>query len=201
PEWFSGLETAGVMGEEIARFTLTSRPDVAPVVGSDEVVVYRADWSLARSGASFRGEGEVRDTLDVADIQSEEQHGYRTRTPLVGLAPSNLLLRQEYPDGDVVTDAGRQVPGSEEFVVSGISPGRPLTIVMRTTSVPFDLRVRADGRYVGRWVFQSTASGWLDVSYTIPAQYVDSETLRIELLPSKGAPLVPHAPYYYWFVQ
>lgn len=201
PEWFSGLETAGVMGEEIARFTLTSRPDVAPVVGSDEVVMYRADWSLARSGASFRGEGEVRDTIDVADIQSEEQHDYQARTPLVGLAPSNLLLRQEYPDGDVVTDAGRQVPGSEEFVVSGLSPGRPLTVVMRTTSAPFDLRVRADGRYAGRWVFQSTASGWLDVSYTIPAEYVNSESLRIELLPSKDAPLVPHAPYYYWFAQ
>jgi hypothetical protein len=71
PTWFPGFDGSGVLDQEIARFSLSSRPETAGIVGGSEVVVFRADWGLARSGETFRGEGTVKDTLDVADLGSE----------------------------------------------------------------------------------------------------------------------------------
>jgi len=73
PDWFSAFYASGVFGEEIARFSLSSRPEVAGIVGGSEVVVFRADWGLARSGENFRGGGMVKDALDIADLESERE--------------------------------------------------------------------------------------------------------------------------------
>ena len=201
PTWFPGFDASGVLDEEIARFSLSSRPEVAGIVGGSEVVVYLADWSSAGSGEAFTGEGRVRDTLDVAEIESERQHDYEMRLPLIGLEPVNLVLQESYPDGRVVTDAGRGVPGSEEFTVSNLTAGRPLRVVMRTIDAPFSLSVRADGKYVGEWSSQSAGEGWREVSHTIPAEFVRSETLRVELSPPEDNPLETHTAYHYWFIQ
>src|ERR687898_1720078 len=42
-DWFSDFYASGVFGEEIARFSLSSRPEAAGIVGGSEVVVYPAD--------------------------------------------------------------------------------------------------------------------------------------------------------------
>src|SRR5215210_6827359 len=76
PTWFPGFDGSGVLGQEIARFSLSSRPEVAGIVGGSEVVVSRADWGLAQSGETFRGEGTVKDALDIADLASEREHDY-----------------------------------------------------------------------------------------------------------------------------
>ena len=58
--------SSGVLDQEIARFSLSSRPE-AGIVGGSEVVLSRADWSLAQSGNTFRGQGSLKDSLDVAE--------------------------------------------------------------------------------------------------------------------------------------
>jgi hypothetical protein len=201
PTWFPGFDASGVLAEEIATFSLTSRPEAPGLVGGSEVVVYRADWRLAGSGEAFMGGGRVKDTLDVAEIQSESEHDYEMRLPLIALEHENIVLQESYPGGRVVVDGGRAVPGSEEFTVRNLSAGRPLRVVMRTTDAPFSLRVRADGKDVGVWSVQTGGEGWREVSYTIPAESVRSETLRVELSPPEDAPLEAHTAYHYWFIQ
>ena len=201
PTWFPGFETSGVLDQEIARFSLSSRPETAGIVGGSEVVVYRADWGLARSGEPFRGEGTVRDTLDVADLASEREHDYEMRMPLIGLEPANLLTQKRSPDGEVILDGGRALPGAEEFTITGLSPKRPVDVVMRTSSAPFTLQVQADGKDLGEWTFQPSGSGWQEATFTIPARSVLSESLRLRLSPSRDAPLETHTAYHYWFVQ
>jgi hypothetical protein len=201
PTWFPGFEDSGVLDQEIARFSLSSRPETAGIVGGSDVVVFQADWGLARSGETFRGEGTVRDTLDVADLGSEREHDYEMRMPLIGLEPANLLTRKRSPDGEVVLDGGRGLPGAEEFTIRDLSPNRQVEVVMRTSSSPFALQVQADGRRLGEWTFQPSGSGWQEATFTIPAQSVRSESLRVRLSPSEDTPLETHAAYHYWFVQ
>jgi len=69
------------LDQEIARFSLSSRPETAGIVGGSDVVVFQADWSLAQSGETFRGQGRVKDTLDVADLGSEREHDYQMHMP------------------------------------------------------------------------------------------------------------------------
>jgi hypothetical protein len=165
------------------------------------VAVFRADWGLARSGETFRGGGTVKDTLDVADLGSEREHEYEMRMPLIGLESANLLTRKRSPEGEVVLDGGRGLPGAEEFTITGLSPNRPVEVVMRTSSAPFALQVQADGKDLGEWAFQPSGSGWQEATFTVPAQSVGSESLRVRLSPSEDAPLETHTAYHYWFVQ
>jgi hypothetical protein len=201
PTWFPGFDASGVLDQEIARFSLSSRPETAGIVGGSDVVVFQADWGLAHSGETLRGEGTVKDTLDVADLGSERKHDYEMRMPLIGLEPENIVLRGSYPSGRVVVDAGRGVAGSEEFTVGNLSAGRPLEVVMRTTSESFSLQVHADGEHLGEWGFQPSGSGWQETTFTIPAESVRSRSLRVRLSPPEDTPLETHTAYHYWFVQ
>jgi hypothetical protein len=121
--------------------------------------------------------------------------------PLIGLEPANLLTRKRSPDGEVVLDGGRELPGAEEFTIRGLSPNRPVEVVMRTSSEPFALQVQVDGKHLEEWSFQPSGRGWQEATFTIPAQSVRSESLRVRLSPSEDAPLETHAAYHYWFVQ
>jgi hypothetical protein len=199
--WFPGFEDSGVLGQEIARFSLSDRPETAGIVGGNEVVVFQADWGLARSGETFRGEGTVKDTLDVADLGSENEHDYEMRMPLIGLEPASLLTRKRSSDGEVLLDGGRGLPGAEEFTITGLSPNHPVEVVMRTSSAPFALQVQADGQHLGEWAFQPSGSRWQEATFTIPAQSVRSGSLRVRLSPPEDAPLETHTAYHYWFVQ
>jgi stress response protein SCP2 len=201
PTWFPGFDASGVLDQEIARFAITDRPEVAGIVGGSEVVVFRSDWSLAQSGEAFQGEGSVKDTLDIADLGSETEHDYEMHMPLIGLEPANFLTQKRSPDGEVVVDGGRGLPGAEEFTIRGLSRNRPVEVVMRTTSAPFALQVQADGRHVGEWDFQPSGGRWQQATFTIPAESVRSGSLRVRLSPPEDAPLETHTAYYYWFVQ
>jgi hypothetical protein len=203
PTWFPGFESSGVLDQEIARFSLSSRPEVAGIVGGSEVVVSRADWSLAQSGNTFRGQGSLKDSLDVADLASEKEHDYHLEMPLIGLEPANLLRRERSPEGEMIVDGGRSVQGAEQFTIRGLSPNHPVEVWMRTTSAPFALQVQADGQEVGQWIFQPSASssGWQQATFRIPAQAVRSRSLRVRLSSPKQASLETHTAYHYWFVQ
>ena len=202
PTWFPGLDDSGLLGEEIARFTLSNRPEVAGIVGGSEVVVSRAEWSLAQSGHTFRGQGSLKDSLDVADLTSEKEHDYHIDMPLIGLQPANLLRRERSPEGEMIVDGGRAVQGAEQFTIRGLSPNHPVEVWMRTTSAPFALQVQADGEDLGQWIFQPSArSGWQETTFRIPAQHVRSESLRVRFSGPQRAPLETHTAYHYWFVQ
>lgn len=202
PSWLSGLEPSGVFGREVKRFSLSDRPNLPSIVGGNLVVVYEANWRLANSGeAPVAPSGEVKDSLDVAELESEEEHGYEMEFPQVGLKPDNVLVREFYPNGKEVVDAGRSIPGTEKFTVNNLEPGRPVEILMRTTGASFDLDVKAAGKEAGTWNFQSPGPGWHETSFTVPADLVKSGELQVELQPPKDTPLAKHAAFHYWFLQ
>ncbi len=202
PSWLSGLQPSGVFGREVKRFALSPRPGLPSIVGGNLVIVYEANWSLANSGdRPVETRGKVKDSLDVAELRSEDQHGYEMNFSQVGLKPDNALVREFYPNGKEVVDAGRAVPGSEKFTVRNLTPGRSVEIVMRTTGASFDLQVLAGGETAGIWSFQSPGSGWRETSFTIPADLVRSGELQVELRPPEDTPLAKHTAFYYWFIQ
>ena len=202
PSWLSGLQPSGVFGREIKRFSLSLRPDLPSIVGGNTVILYEASWRLANSGNSpVETGGEVKDSLDVAELKSEEEHDYEMKFPQVGLKPDNVLVREFYPGGKEVADAGWSIPGTETFTISNIEPGRPVEVVMRTTGTSFDLDVMADGKKAGTWSFKSPGSGWHETSFTVPADLVKSGDLQVELRPPKDTPVAKHTAFHYWFIQ
>ena len=202
PSWLSGLQPSGVFGREVRRFSLSSRPNLPSIVGGNLVVIYKANWRLANSGENpVETKGRIKDSLDVAELKSEAEHGYEMKFPQIGLKPDNALVREFYPNGKEVVDAGRVVPGTEKFTVKNLEPGRPVEISMRTTGASFDLNVMADGKQAGTWSFQSPGSGWHETSFAVPADLVKSGKLRVELRPPKDTPLANHTAFHYWFIQ
>ena len=202
PSWLSGLQPSGIFGREVKQFSLSSRPNLPSIVGGNLVVIYKANWRLVNSGESpVETGGKIKDSLDVAELKSEAGHGYEMKFPQIGLKPDNALVREFYPNGKEVVDAGRVVPGTEKFTVKNLEPGRPVEISMRTTGASFDLNVMADGKQAGTWNFQSPGSGWHETSFTVPADLVKSGKLQVELRPPKDTPLANHTAFHYWFIQ
>lgn len=199
--WVGGLVEAGIFGETPIK-AFDTEP-LSGIVADDEVFVHEADWTLARSGELPKSvpQEEIKDSLDVADLESEETHGYTLRMSRPGLQPESTLDRLAYANGELVADGGRRISGSEAFTVSGLTPRRPLKIVTRTTAGeimedPPTLQVRVDGQDVGAWTFEPATGDWQEPSFEIPARYVRAESVRVEVNSYE-----PYAPFHYWFVQ
>ena len=198
--WVGELARSGIFGEEPIK-AFDTKP-LSGIVADDEVFVHEADWSLAGSGELPRSvpREQIKDSLDVADLESEEAHGYDLQMSQPGLQPGSALDRLAYANGELVADGGRRFSGSETFTVRNLTPDRPLEIVMRTTGGDLAnssaLQVRVDGREAGRWTPQPTAGDWQEPSFTIPAGRVRSESVEIQV----SSPGV-YVPFYYWFAQ
>lgn len=202
PSWLSGMQPSGVFGREVKRFSLSDRPNLPSIVGGNLVVIYEANWRLVNGGEEpIAPPGEVKDSLDVAELKSKEEHGHEMEFLQVGLKPDNVLVREFYPNGKEVVDAGRSIPGTEKFTVNNLESGRPVEILMRATGASFDLDVKAGGKEAGTWNFQSPGPGWQETSFTVPADLVKSDKLQVELRPPKDTPLAKHAAFHYWFLQ
>ena len=198
--WVGGLANAGIFGAEpIHAFTLNPS---GGLLADDEVFVWKADWSMANSGdLPLLAKEGVRDTLDVAELESEREHGYELLMPQPGLQPESTLARLSYAEGQVVADGGRRISGAESFTVRDLSPGRPLKIVMRTAAgemvgEPARLRVVVDGKGAGEWTLNPESGDWQEPSFTVPAELVRSDTVRIEIASPDR-----RAPFHYWFLQ
>lgn len=210
-QWMGGLGNAGLFdGGLLKTFNLTQSTGITMY---QKVSILKADWKLAHTGDLPRSvpEESVRDTLDISDLNSEEAHSYDIRMAQVGLQPPSNLYRMSYPGGETVADGGRTITGNESFTVRDLSPGEPLTIVMRTTRDQLavtpeevtSLRVRVDGEDAGEWNLERGEGEWQELKFTIPAELVRGESVRVDL-ESPGlfyAPYPSHSPYHYWFAQ
>ena len=131
-QWMGGLGNAGLFdGGLLKTFNLTQSTGITMY---QEVSILKADWKLAHTGDRPRSvpESSIRDTLDISDLNSEEAHGYDIRMAQIGLQPPSNLYRMD-AGGETVADGGRTITGNESFTVQNLSPGKPLTLVMRTT--------------------------------------------------------------------
>lgn len=127
PNWFHHTTTR--FGVEIDRVTLARNV----ICGGPTKALYRADWSaLEGVGRS----ANVFDEVDIADVISEEEHGYVSPAPNGGWTTLDVL--------GGLFDGGRIIPagGVESFVVKNAPPGRA-RVVLRTDARP--------GHAVVRW--------------------------------------------------
>jgi hypothetical protein len=185
PEWM-GMEM--VLGEPLHEATVTD----ASILGGQTMRAYTADWSKLGSGEKPWSAlpGPVVDALDVADLESEAEHGYA----LLGARENEEDAREaESPMGDVVVDGGRR--RTAERFVAHLRPGAVTRVVVRLTAHPgTHASVLVDGRRVTGFDAGDDIAEWEEQSFEIPRADAGERT-QLEVRYS-GAVTV----YHYWFV-
>ncbi|WP_017976847.1 hypothetical protein [Actinopolyspora halophila] len=222
PDWpVHDLEQGGLFEPEpIATFRLDSPrySHLTPGGGSacqaarscDVVHVHEADWSSVDTGdtpVEAAPRGDIRDHVDVADLENEEEHHYRVEPAQHGFQPYTELSTADSPSGEIV-DSGRTVLGGEAMTVDHLEPGRPVEITSRIATnaeetVPGETEVSVGGEAVGTWDRETTHAGWRESTFTIPAEFVTGSTLRIEFdsPPEFLGPFPEYTSYGYWYSQ
>jgi hypothetical protein len=108
PNWFPGL--TGTFGRERDKVTITDNV----ICGGVTKGIYDADWSAMRGSDPGPDEpdlGVVLDELDVADVVSEQAHGYVSPAPQGGWPVFGV---HETGVGTRRFDAGRVIPRGQE---------------------------------------------------------------------------------------
>ncbi|HVV13595.1 hypothetical protein [Amycolatopsis sp.] len=198
------LRQAGVLEDEpVQEFKAQTPPDVYGrlIIPFRELDVYKADWSLADSGDEQAVPGQLRDYVNVGDLDSEQAHSYVPKMAQVGMQPFSVLDRI----GRTV-DSGRNILGGEEFTARNLVPGKGLTITSRTEmdKVVPDMQVLVDGKPAGTWVRTPVkGAAWATYTYTIPGNLITGSSARIQIQPPR--PLLNPYPVYtsfgYWLSQ
>ncbi len=200
PGWF---DPAFLQPHRLVGSQRLYRPSIA---GGNPMNVYRADWSLAGSGDLPHDPGVLRAvagmrlaaTVDVADLASERAAGYRLH--ILDGAYQNLLRLLPAGDGREVLDGGRIVSGGESFTVTGLTPGREVTLAGRSHA-PFRLRVDTGGGFRGMWVEPGEEAGkWQESTFVLPAAAMTSAALEIDLA-SDDPHHSAYGSFHYWVYQ
>jgi hypothetical protein len=207
PSWFGF--GSWVLGEEMASFGLFE-PTMAGA-GSDPMKIYKASFTGANSGDTIKLSSTKKkvsgrrliDKIDIADIEDEARHSYKTWSAEPGLPKRTFATTASYsaePE-KIVTDGGRIISGGESFVIDTI-PHKKLIIVARTTA-PFSLGVYIDGQPRAWWrntEGSQKTSLWYEPTISIPAQFITKEKtdIRIEVVDKHR---VTYFVSYYWFYQ
>ncbi|MDF3066459.1 MAG: uncharacterized protein K0R38_2060 [Polyangiaceae bacterium] len=169
------------------------------ICGGASKVLYAPRWeSLDKSEQPFSlrpGERRV-DGLDLADLVSEKQHGYRLSTGTIGHVLMKLLPNPTLPREDL-WDAGRIVPPGVRgsFTLSGLDPARKVTLILRAAPTePVTLHVEADPSFSAQ-VELGRKDGWLEQRVDLGMPGVS--TLPVRLESAQGE----HVLFHVWAVQ
>jgi hypothetical protein len=136
PEWFA---LPGLFGDYLTARHVPG----ATILGGETMVAYEADYSRLGSGARpttpRREDALLSDELDVADLESEAEHGYAL---FDATALENVAL-----EADGVMDGGRRERARERFELRLPAGG---TLVFRGASdTPAELSVRTPSSVLG----------------------------------------------------
>ncbi len=113
PNWFPAITSR--FGREIDRVTI----DHNVICGGPTKIIAVADWSALDGDAAPEG---ATDDLDVADVESERDHGYTSPAPRGGFTVVDVLGAR--------FDAGRIIPAGE--AESFVARAAGSAIVMRS---------------------------------------------------------------------
>lgn len=136
PEW---MNCPPVLGRELHRETVLEQS----ILGGSTMIAYEAHTELLGSGAmpfALGRWGPLRDELDVADLDSEQEHGY---VLLPARSADNVVASWPTVEGRVVADGGRGYRVEDRFV-SAVPAGEPTTLVIRSSGAP-ELEIWIDG--------------------------------------------------------
>lgn len=186
PTWW-GILPVWFADEVLRRFPVEGNV----ICGGYEHVVYRANWSLLNTGDQLRWQPpkdwsgapapKLRISVDVADLVSEKNAGYRFEQPSNGWTDMRILPDPADAQKDLF-DGGRRIAVGkhESFEAKGLVLGKRAVLVVRvapenTTHV----RVRIDGADAGTITLERGA-GWEEKPFELPEGLV-TDRMRVEL--------------------
>lgn len=183
PHWFAAI--ASRFGTEIDRVTVSDNI----ICAGPTKVIYRADWSVLGRAPAARD--DVIDDIDVADVVSEHEHGYRGPFP-EARATFDVLLDEH---GDQRFDGGRTIPEdeSESFFVLNSGGGRA-RIVVRVDAGAREIRMRTRKEKVDLELGPVIGGRWREATGTLETVFVGE---RIELTATRGS----YRDYHVWIVR
>jgi hypothetical protein len=123
PNW---MAMDDVLGPKLTEATVYDQS----ILGGRTMNAYEARWDRLHSGAlptASRPPGALRDELDVADVESEEEHGYRLGD---ALARHDVVDSVRLADGRTIVDGGRRERSEDRFTMAA---GPEATLVLRVT--------------------------------------------------------------------
>jgi hypothetical protein len=184
PEWMAMPQ---VLGERLHDVTVTD----SSILGGQTMVAYAAEYSLLGSGdrpwSTANGVNvTVVDTLDVADLDSEQDHAY----DLLGAPDGEEVLTEALsPDGPVIVDGGRKERSRDRFRLR--SSNADEGVVRLEASETTRVAVTLDGAPAASFTVES--GGWKEVSFPLPAGRAANAV--VEVTPEAGTLTT----YHYWF--
>ncbi len=207
------LQHTDLYAETLASFTVALDPANNVALAAATQGVYRPNWAAADRALMPAAlpevlpddfaDASVVDSIDVADIASEEAHAYQWREdrPASGFPTEynqfNTVGCQADACAQPVMDGGRRINGEESFTLS-VRPNEDVILVTRLhpgDAGTFD--VYANDQLVGTRVIPSLPGSWLEVPTLIPAALVSAQT-RIRIVPHTDG---DYQPYYHWAYQ
>jgi len=186
PHW---LGCEAILGEELYRATVLDQT----ILGGATMLAYTARYDALGSGERpRRSDGSVlADVLDVADLESEAEHGYE-----LGEAreTENLALSYE-DDGDPIADGARVRRSFDRFVMRG-RPGAPYRLVARFVAGHSSaLEARIGNETVA--TLNVAPLGWTETSFDIPER-LTGEAIRVSIVDTSG---VGFGSAHYWLYE
>ena len=122
PNWFPGITSH--FGHEIDRVTIEHNV----ICGGPTKVIETADWSSLDTDEV----PAAIDTLDVADVESEQDHAYESPAPNGGWTIMDVLPTHS---GVMVFDGGRIIPAGERESFRARASSKSATLVLRSDDV------------------------------------------------------------------
>ncbi len=206
------LQHTDLYADTLASYTVSLDPVNNVALAAPTQGIYKPDWTPADRAANvlalpfispYLDGMAVVDSLNVADIASEQTHDYQWRE---NQPPGGFPT--EYNQFDTlgcsggsaacsVMDGGRLINGEESFTLK-LTPGKDLILVTRlhpASAGTFD--VFANNQLIGTRVIPSLPGSWLEVPTLIPAKIVTAAT-RIRIVPHVSG---DYMPYYHWAYQ
>jgi hypothetical protein len=186
PQW---MALNVVLGAPIHEATVTD----STILGGTTMRAYMADWSKLGTGEKpwTPPDGDIIDTLDVADLESEESHEYE----LLGAREGEEVAHEGIsPDGATVVDGGRTRRTVERFLAFLPQGVRARGIVRLDGKAGTRVDVIANQRPAATFEL-GDEEDWMERTFEIPPSSGRGPS-SIELR-AEGGPITT---FHYWFV-
>jgi hypothetical protein len=208
PTWW-GVLPVWFADDVIRRFPVEGNV----ICGGYEQNVYRANWALLNTGDTMRWEPppdpektwsgrtkeKARVEVDVGDLVSEQENGYRFQRPQNGWTDMRILPDPADAMKDMF-DGGRRIAvgKNESFDARGLVLGKPFHLVVRLAQESAtSVRIRVDGKDAGKLDVTRT-NGWEEKGFLVGEQLVTNASPRIELTNEGPGDFVD---YHLWITQ
>jgi hypothetical protein len=186
PHW---MACDAVLGRELHRATVTDQS----ILGGVTMVVHEARYDRLHRGDRPEKPvaGLLLDEVDVADLESEEEHGYDVRVG--GGTEADNLVRSTVTDlGEERNDGGRGKRARDQFRMK-TPTGAGVLVARWGAPSGAELSVRVGGREVGKIEVEPVR--W--VEHEIPVRGPGGEA-QVEVIPVDGRPFTS---MHYWMYE